>query len=61
MRRLRKEPLALLLISGWEFFALLTRKIPTVTHMVMRLPRPMRVVVIGATGWWLVDHFELFD
>jgi hypothetical protein len=59
LRRPEPEPLALILISGWEFTALTTRKIPTVTNVTMRLPRGIRLLLVAATGWWLVDHFDI--
>ena len=58
-RKLEPEPVVLAVISTWESAALLTGRIPTVTSLVRRLPRPVRVLIVGAVAAWIADHFEV--
>lgn len=45
-------------ISGWEFAALTTGRVPTVTSMVLRMSPGGRRMVVGFVSLWLVDHFQ---
>lgn len=58
-RKLEPEPVVLAVISTWESAALLTGRIPTVTSLVRRLPRPARVLIVGAVVAWIADHFSV--
>jgi hypothetical protein len=53
------EARALAVISTWEALALITRRLPTVTNLVMRLPFPVRVALVALTAFWMADHFEV--
>lgn len=55
----RVEAFCIGLIAGWELVAFTTRKVPTVTAVVMRLPPGPRHVVVAAVWVWTAIHFEL--
>lgn len=54
---LRVEPLVLAAVSGWEFTALTTGRLPTVTALVRPLPWLIRACLVAAAGVWLATHF----
>jgi hypothetical protein len=55
----RAEPYLLTLVSGWEFAALTTGKLPTVTTLVRRLSRRSRRVLVGLIAVYLARHFNI--
>lgn len=55
----RVEAFCIGLVAGWELVAYTTRRVPTVTAMVMRLPHGPRAVLVGLVWVWTVQHFEL--
>lgn len=55
----KPQPVVLAVVSGWEFLALTTGLVPTVTNLMMRLPRQARTVAVCAVSLWLAAHFEL--
>jgi len=57
-RNVKLEPVAITVISGWEFAALVFGRTPTVTSLVRRLPRLARRVVAVSAGVWLFRHFD---
>lgn len=56
----RAEPVILAVVSGWEFAALVAHSphLPTVTALVLRLPKFARRVVACTAAVWLVRHFN---
>lgn len=64
-RKLELEPVAIFGVSTYESLALLSGAVPalptlpTVTTLVKRLPRPARVLIVGAVAAWIADHFEV--
>lgn len=47
------------LVAGWELVAYATRRVPTVTNLVMRLPHNVRTVLVALLWVWTIVHFEL--
>ena len=46
----------------WELVAFASNgRLPTWTGMVIRLPRPIRKMVLGLVGVWMVAHFQLVE
>lgn len=43
-------------VSGWEFAALTTRRIPPWTTLVRGLPQPVKLGVVATTTAWYVQH-----
>ena len=60
MRPVKPEAAALTFISGWETVALTTRAVPPWTHLLLRLPRPARAVVVGLVAGWLTVHLHVW-
>lgn len=52
------EPYALTAISGYEFLALTTGLVPTITSLVRHLPRLVRHGLGVAAGIYLIFHFD---
>lgn len=44
------------LVSGWEFFALTTAKLPTVSYVVRNIPSYLRLGLVAATAGWFYKH-----
>jgi hypothetical protein len=53
------ESVALTTISTWEATALLSGRLPTVTNLTMRLPRPVRALLVAGVAVWMLEHFDV--
>lgn len=53
------EPYVLTVVSGWEFVALVSGRLPTITSLVVRLPRFARVGLVAGTAVWLAHHLDV--
>lgn len=49
-------------ISGYECVAMVAHnpRIPPITHLARRLPKPVRIVLIVLGAVWLARDFEVF-
>jgi hypothetical protein len=56
----KPEPVAIWIVSAYELTALSTGRVPTVTSLVGRLPRPVRAGLVVGLAVWLSSHFQVF-
>lgn len=49
--------IALSAVCGYEFLALTTRGVPTISSLVWRMPMRQRIALTIVVGLLLMDHF----
>lgn len=54
------ESLIIAGLSAWEAAAILTGKIPTISHVLKALPIGPRLITVTGVAIWLPVHVELF-
>lgn len=57
----RPTPVIIGGVSTWEALAITTGLIPTVSFVVMKMPRLGRGILVGLITGWLLSHWEVID
>jgi hypothetical protein len=55
----RAEPAAILTVTTYESVAIATGLVPTISSVIMRLPRYARALIVLSAAWWLARHVEV--
>lgn len=58
---IRPTPVIVGGVSTWESLAILTGLVPTVTFVVLKMPRPVRGILVLLITGWLLGHWEVFE
>lgn len=52
---------AILSITAYETAAILVGPLPTISTLLMALPRPVRALIVASAALWLADHVEILE
>ena len=56
---MKPEPAAILTITTYESVAIATGLVPTLTSLIVPLPRLVKALIVVCAAWWLARHVEV--